>query len=291
MSEPVSAQTPPPRQAGAGTGGRLADLKLRLVSGIVLALVGLGALFSGSIYPFALVVMITAILMSWEWGRIVRGPEPDVPMIVHALAAGLAAGLTTFQAAGLGLAVLLVGTILIFALQFGNRPLMSSLGVLYTGLPAVALIWIRGDMPYGLSAILFLLLAVAVTDTFAFLAGRLIGGPKLLPSVSPNKTWSGLIGGVSAAGLMAVAFGWIVDVPPIPLAIAAVCLGLVAQGGDLAESALKRIYGVKDSSGLIPGHGGFMDRMDGIAAAATAAGLTALFVNPAEPARLLLFWL
>jgi phosphatidate cytidylyltransferase len=183
-----------------------------------------------------------------------------------------------------------VGTFLVFALMFGNRPLISALGVLYTGLPAIALIWIREDVPWGLNAILFLLLVVVATDTFAFLTGRLIGGPKLLERLSPKKTWSGLIGGITAAGVAAALFAWGLDLPDVVrLGLLAVCLGIISQAGDLAESALKRAYGVKDSSNLIPGHGGFMDRMDGIAAAAVAAGLAALFINPTEPARLLLF--
>jgi phosphatidate cytidylyltransferase len=286
MSRDMPGDVHPP---GGQSDGRLADLKLRLMSGSVLAIVGLAALFAG-VMPFALGVAAVAVVMSWEWGRIVRGPEIDVATIVHVLCAGLAALLTTFQAAALGLAVLLVGTFLVFALMFGNRPLMSAFGVLYTGLPAIALIWIREDVPWGLNAILFLLLVVAATDTFAFLAGRLIGGPKLLERLSPKKTWSGLIGGVTAAGAAAALFAWGLGLPDIVrLALLAVCLGIISQAGDLAESALKRAYGVKDSSNLIPGHGGFMDRMDGIAAAAVAAGLAALFINPTEPARLLLF--
>lgn len=270
-------------------GGKLADLKVRLLSGLVLAGIGIGALFAG-VYPFAVVVTVIAVLMSWEWSRVVRSAEPDIPMVVHVIATGFAAILTTFQAAALGLAVLLVGFFLVFALLFDNRPLMSALGVFYTGLPAIALIWIREDVPYGLVAILFLLIVVAATDTFAFFTGRLVGGPKLMPTLSPNKTWSGLIGGVTAAGILAYVFGWALDIPGGPLAVGAVLLGLVAQAGDLAESRLKRVYGVKDSSALIPGHGGFMDRMDGVVAAASAAGLTALFANPAAPAKLLLFW-
>lgn len=282
----MSGDMPPP---DTQSNGKLADLKLRLISGVVLAALGIGALFAG-VVPFALVVAAIAVVMSWEWGRIVRGPGVDVATVVHMLCAGLAAVLATFQAAALGLAVLLVGTFLVFALMFGNRPLMSALGVLYTGLPAVALIWLREDVPWGLHAILFLLIVVAATDTFAFLSGRLIGGPKLLERLSPKKTWSGLIGGVAAAALAAVLFGWLLGIPDgLRLAILAIGLGIISQAGDLAESALKRAFGVKDASQLIPGHGGFMDRMDGIAAAAIAAGLAALFMNPAEPARLLLF--
>ncbi len=279
-----------PRIVPAGRpAGRLADLKVRLASGAVLVLVALGAL-SGGPYAFGAVVTVVAALMSWEWGRVVRSMEPDAPMVVHVTAVALAGVLTIFHAAALGLAALLVGTFLVFALLFGQRPMLSALGVLYTGLPAVALIWIHADAPLGIVAIVLLIIIVATTDTFAFFSGRLIGGPKLVPRLSPNKTWSGLIGGVSAAAIAAAIFGWVVDIPPGRLAVDAVFLGLISQAGDLLESSLKRAFGVKDASNLIPGHGGFMDRMDGLAAAAGAAGLAALFLNPSAPAELLLYW-
>jgi phosphatidate cytidylyltransferase len=138
--------------------------------------------------------------------------------------------------------------------------------------------------------VLFILLAVAATDTAAYFTGRTIGGPKLWPAVSPNKTWSGLAGGVTAAALTGVVFpyvsgsGW-----SSWLAGLGLFLGLVAQGGDLAESALKRHFGLKDASNLIPGHGGFMDRMDGIVTASVAAALIALASEAYAPARALLY--
>lgn len=282
-------ETSPPEGPAAAPAGRLADLKVRLASGVVLVVVALGALAGGP-YAFGAVVTIVAALMSWEWGRVVRSVEPDIPMVVHVAAVALAGVLTIMQAAALGLAVLIVGTFLIIALMFGSRPMLSALGVLYTGLPAVALIWIHADAPLGVIAIVLLIIIVATTDTFAFFCGRLIGGPKLIPRLSPNKTWSGLIGGVTAAAIAAAFYGWVVEVPPGRLAIDAAFLGLVSQAGDLLESSLKRAFGVKDASNLIPGHGGFMDRMDGLAAAAGAAGLAALFFDPSAPAHLLLYW-
>lgn len=269
---------------------RLHDLKVRFVSGAVLSALSLLALFAGQV-PFAFVVTAVALVMSWEWGRIVRADEFDLPLLVHLVAVVVAAVLATMGLAALGLMALCIGTILVFALSFGSQPLLSALGVLYTGLAVVALIWIRGDIPLGLPAILFLLIAVAATDIFAFLAGRLIGGPKLLPAISPKKTWAGLIGGVSAAALTGVLTAlWLGDYPVAPLAIGGMMIALLSQAGDLAESSLKRAFAVKDSSNLIPGHGGFMDRMDGIAAAAIGVGLLALFAKPSAPAHFLLFW-
>jgi phosphatidate cytidylyltransferase len=137
--------------------------------------------------------------------------------------------------------------------------------------------------------VLFLLLAVWATDIGAYFAGRLIGGPKLMPRVSPNKTWSGLIVGVLAAGVVGAVFAMTqAGLSPVRMAIAGIVLGLVAQAGDLMESALKREYGVKDASALIPGHGGVMDRIDGLVAAVVLAAIFALAVNIHEPARVVL---
>ena len=136
---------------------------------------------------------------------------------------------------------------------------------------------------------MFIIATVLGTDTFAYFTGRLVGGAKLWPSVSPNKTGSGFLGGIGAAavggGIFANALG---GANIGRLAMVALALGIVAQGGDLAESALKRSFGVKDASGLIPGHGGFMDRMDGVVAAAVAAAVVGLVSNVYAPARALL---
>jgi phosphatidate cytidylyltransferase len=166
---------------------------------------------------------------------------------------------------------------------------MEFAGVLYAGMPAISLVWLRGDAPLGLDSIVLLLLIVWGTDTGAFIAGRSIGGPRLWARVSPNKTWAGLVGGVCAASLCAAIYvTWIgTGVNGKVVALAAV-LALVSQTGDLFESALKRAYGVKDASNLIPGHGGFMDRVDGLVFAAMAAAAFAAVVDPAHPARALL---
>ena len=147
--------------------------------------------------------------------------------------------------------------------------------------------WIRSDEPWGFAAILFLVAAVAATDVAAFFAGRTLGGPKLAPAISPNKTWSGFIGGITAAALTGAVAAHLFGGNPMTLALTGLALGVIAQGGDLAESALKRRFGVKDASNLIPGHGGFMDRVDGLIAAAIAAAVLASLINPAHPAAAL----
>ncbi len=267
------------------------DLLPRVLSGIALAAVAFGLLYAG-VVPFAVLVLGVTLAMCWEWGRVVRSGEPDAVLLVHGASVGGAVVLAASGYAALGLIALLGGTLVVTALRFGEKARMSALGVLYVGLPAISLLLLRGAGPHGFLGVLFVLVVVIATDTFAYVAGRLIGGPKLWPRVSPNKTWSGLAGGVAVAGTVGALFSQIVaGGAPLRMAALAIGLGVVAQGGDLAESALKRAFGVKDASSLIPGHGGFMDRMDGVVTAAPVAALIGLLVNMYAPARaLLLGW-
>lgn len=264
------------------------DLGLRLVSGVVMVAVALAALWSGP-YAFGALVLLAGILMCWEWGRIVRGREFDFAFFIHAGTLVLSFVLGALGYAALATAILLAGAITLIQIQFGERSILSAVGVLYTGLPALSLLWIRGDEPHGFMAVLFLLLLVVVTDTAAFATGRLAGGPKLWPAISPNKTWSGLIGGVSASALAAGLVAFYLGGSVRTMASMGFVLGLFAQAGDLAESALKRRFGVKDASNLIPGHGGVLDRLDGVVAVAIAAALFAVVRDPSAPARAVLF--
>jgi phosphatidate cytidylyltransferase len=269
--------------------GRLgADWTTRLVWGLVMAAAAAALLFAGPIPFYGLVVVVT-LLLSWEWTRLVHGGSADALMAVHLGASGLAAILAAMGWPALGLLALLIGAILAMLLTLGRSSGFAALGVLYAGLPAVAIIWLRSDAVLGLPAVLFLIAVVVATDTAAFLAGRLIGGRKLWPRVSPNKTWAGLLGAVAASVLVGAAFGLsLAAASPWRLALVGAGLAVVAQAGDLAESALKRRFGAKDSSALIPGHGGVMDRVDGLVAAATAVGLAAFVVNVHSPAHALL---
>ncbi len=267
------------------------ELSKRIASGIVIGAVAL-AMTYWSPSLFTILMLVIAAAMSWEWGRMVRGATlTDPAMIVHVFAVLLAVLLSASDMAGLAIASTVIGAIAVGALTFGvGNAQLSGAGVLYTGLPVVALGWIRGDEPLGFSATLFVLLSVIVTDIGAYASGRTIGGPKLWPSVSPNKTWSGLIGGVLAASLAGGLFAWVSGTGSASwLASLGLVLGLVAQGGDLAESALKRHFGVKDSSNLIPGHGGVMDRMDGIVTASVIAAIVAFAIDAYAPARALLY--
>jgi phosphatidate cytidylyltransferase len=289
-SPPVPA-TPESRSgAGRPSGGMPKDLMPRIASGVVLAAVAFALLYAG-VRPFTLFVFGVATAMSWEWGHIVRRAGIDTACVVHCTAVGAGVAMTGYGFAALGLITVVIGALIVLALRFGERAKLSALGVLYVGVPCIGLLWLRGDEPYGFRAVLFLVLAVIVTDTAAYAVGRTVGGPKLWPRVSPNKTWSGLIGGVSAAALASGLFALAVPGASTGLlALTGLVCGLVAQAGDLAESALKRAHGVKDASQLIPGHGGFMDRMDGLVGAAVVAALFALSLNMHAPARALLLW-
>lgn len=258
------------------------DLLRRAASALVLAPVVLAAVWLGGL-PFAALVAVIAAIVVLEWWSVTmprrtgRGAKPDPSAMVAAVAAGFAA---LAAAAGqlLFAALLLAGGAAIVALLHRGaigRWIWPILGVAYAGLPAVALVAVR-DLPGGLWFVLMLMVVVWVTDSVAYFGGRAIGGAKLWPRVSPGKTWSGaicgLLGGVCAGVVIAVIGEGSV---PVALAVAAV-LSIVSQVGDLVESAIKRRFGVKDSGKIIPGHGGVMDRVDGLLAAAVAGGLLCL---------------
>ncbi len=263
----------------------------RLISGIVLGLAAIGLTWAG-VWTFAALVLAVGLIVAWEWGRIVRKTEIDSILFVHAVSVVIAAALTLAGLAMLAVIALLVGAILAAILGFEKLGFSSGLGVLYSGLPVVVLIWIRQSPLYGFEAALFILLCVWASDTGAYFAGRGIGGPKLWPSVSPNKTWSGAMGGLTASLLVATAFKLaMTGLAWRPLLGMAAAMAVISQAGDLMESAIKRGYGVKDASGLIPGHGGFMDRVDGLIFAAVAAAVVAAVVDVHAPARAILTWL
>jgi phosphatidate cytidylyltransferase len=164
-------------------------------------------------------------------------------------------------------------------------------GGLYAAVALIAPVILRSDRAYGFSAIVFLFAIVWITDIMGYAVGRAIGGARLWPAVSPNKTWAGAIGGVGGALAAGLAVAWWDAMALVPIAILAVILSMVAQGGDLLESAVKRRFGAKDAGDLIPGHGGLMDRIDGfIAAAFVAAVIGVVRGGPDAAARGLLIW-
>ncbi len=259
---------------------RKANLRKRALSALVLGPLVLGVVYAGG-WLFYAAVVVTAVLAVREWVRMIA-PGPlgrsfylSCTAIALVMAVDVVAG--PLVALGLALALALVLAVVPWAGSArvrGSDRRVAAFGVPYVGASCVALTWLRGDAQAGLLLILFLLLTVWANDIGAFVVGRGIGGPRLAPSISPAKTWAGFWGGLVAAGLVgglvAVAAG--AREPLAVMALGAV-LAVVGQGGDLFESALKRRYKVKDSGQLIPGHGGLLDRIDGLVAAAPVLAL------------------
>jgi phosphatidate cytidylyltransferase len=188
--------------------------------------------------------------------------------------------------------LLLMGMLATAALAPSDRRVWTAAGIPYAGLLGMAPIVLRNDAQYGFLAIAFLFAVVWATDIVAYFVGRAVGGPKLAPRISPKKTWSGAVGGTVAAIGAALALAIAAGLPNLPaVGLIAAAASALAQAGDLFESALKRRFGAKDSSHLIPGHGGLMDRLDGFVAAAVFATLIGLIHGGVdEPARGLLVW-
>jgi len=286
------SQRRPRRLGGAeGTGAASNELALRVASAIALIAVSLLLTWAG-LWTFAALVLLCSMVVTWEWGRLVRGESLGPVLFSNGAAIAVALVLTASGMPIFGLAALAVGAVAVALLARSEpMPAWSIAGVIYLGLPAVCLIYLRSDAAYGWLAILFVFLVVWFADVGAYAIGRLIGGPRLAPRISPNKTWSGAVAGLVASGAAAFGLGyWMGGTAPVLLALVGVGLSAISQLGDLAESSVKRSFDVKDASNLIPGHGGMLDRLDALLFASVAAGLLAAIRNPAYPGQALLIW-
>jgi len=260
---------------------RWADLRLRLISAVILGPLALLCLwFGGS--AFVLMIGAGAVGVAREWVRLC-GSQMTQPAAVAVFAGLVAAVVATAFAYPLNaLAVLAGAAVLSCALaRMAGRSGIIGAGVPYIGLAAVALLWLRQDPAAGRADLLFLVLTVWAGDIGAYLVGRLVGGPRLAPHISPGKTWSGAIGGLLGGCLCGLLVAHLHTTPAATWRVVAVAaaLGLIAQAGDLLESLIKRHFGVKDSGHSIPGHGGLLDRVDGMLTAAPAAALLALVLG------------
>jgi phosphatidate cytidylyltransferase len=181
--------------------------------------------------------------------------------------------------------VLAAGAAAVIARGIAARPADAAFGALYIGAPCLALLWLRADEPHGEYWTALVLAVAWAADIAAFLVGSALKGPKLWPQFSPNKTWSGFVGGLLAASLAALAVARFLPIGLDPPRAAALGLfaGLATMAGDLWESMLKRRFGVKDSGDLIPGHGGLLDRVDGLMFAVLAVAAARLLVNLGWP--------
>lgn len=284
----------PPQPAQAGR----SNLATRTLSALALVPVAAAAIWAG--WPwFDALVFVFAALMIWEWTRVASGQAadparagalidwslPGTAPIVLVIAAMLEARLPAEATATVVPFWMVLGgaaataTFLAVPLH-RQRSLWFGAGVLYVVIPSLALLWLRDDPATGMGVetLAWVLAVVIATDTGAYAAGRSIGGPKLAAGISPSKTWSGLAGGVVCAALAGLATGLFLDLANIwKLMILSGSLAIVAQAGDLFESAFKRRFGVKDSSHIIPGHGGVLDRVDGLLTVSVAVALLNYF--------------
>ncbi len=274
----------PEQSPASAASGRLRDFYVRMASAIVLIpFVVLIAFFGGWVFIFGVAVM--GILVFSEWCRIAGGPEGPLSGLLFSITIGAAALAVGSQHLAIGLALLALAMLVALVVGSVRRPARwIAAGLAYSGLACISLIVLR-QSEGGISQIYFLLVVVWATDTAAYIVGRTIGGPKLWPSISPKKTWSGSIGGLVfgiAAGIAFTAVSdAVLDIRAIGLAA---LLSIATQVGDLFESAFKRMFSVKDSGNLIPGHGGILDRLDGfLAAAMVAAAFWALETSLFQP--------
>ncbi len=256
-------------KATAGAAPARNEFGVRAASAAVLAIAGLALLWAGGV-PWALLILLAVGAAAAEWGAMWRLPlGTRASLVAASVAATLLAALGQ-AGAGIGVAVLLA------AGAAAARQRVLAAGFLYVVVPGVALLWLRHHHG-GLVHVLLVFLATWASDTGAYLAGRRFGGPKLAPLLSPRKTWSGAAGGLASAIVVGAVIG--LAAPHRHLfgtAFEAALLAIAAQVGDLAESAAKRRAGVKDSGVMIPGHGGLLDRVDGLMFAAPLAALLVL---------------
>lgn len=260
----------------------------RFASALGLAAVALAAVHFGQPW-FMLLIAVGVVLMAREWPELCLAgagtrslwrPKPPVKAVVFVAAVVLAFALAATARYGWALAMAGLGAVAVFGLS-REMPALSraffAAGVPYIVVPASALLYVGLDPAHGARTIYWVFAVVWATDIGGYLVGRTFGGPKLSPAVSPGKTWSGLFGATFAAVLAGAAFAWVAPSGAAGrLALAAVAVSLVAQGGDLAESVVKRHFAVKDSGSIIPGHGGLFDRLDGLVAAVTLVAGAAL---------------
>jgi phosphatidate cytidylyltransferase len=267
------------------------SLTLRILSAVVLAPLALGTAYLGGLI-FLAFWAVAALGVLWEWDSLVCTRDRNTVFAMGALT--IVGGAVLWELGRMVPAVILtgLGVLGVATLASSSRRMWCVAGLICAGMLLYAPVVLRRDPAYGLTAILFLFAVVWLTDIVAYFVGRAVGGPKLAPNISPNKTWSGAVGGLAGglAGGMAVAMlTGMVNIAAI--AAVAATLSVAAQIGDLAESAIKRRFNVKDTSGLIPGHGGLMDRLDGFFGAAVVAVAFGLAREGLDfPGRGLLFW-
>ncbi|MFT4782971.1 MAG: phosphatidate cytidylyltransferase [Paracoccaceae bacterium] len=248
------------------------DLAPRTIWGVAMVVVGVIAIRLGGVWFQMLAVFVTAVMV-WELARMIRSDDGPYAMLLAALTASVLSGVL---GAGGGLYLMLLFVPAVLGAVTAKREQITfflyALGIVFAGWGLVTFREIHGG-----TWIFWLVFVVVVTDIAGYFAGRIIGGPKFWPAISPKKTWSGTVAGWIGAALVGWAFLGFTTAGTDLIWISAL-LSFASQLGDVAESAVKRRTGVKDSSGLIPGHGGLFDRFDGLLGASLFMLLTALVV-------------
>ncbi|WP_271506444.1 phosphatidate cytidylyltransferase [Bradyrhizobium sp. CCBAU 11357] len=257
-----------PDSAPVGAKPAPSNLVMRVLAALVLAPLTIAIAYAGG-WLWALLVTLVSIGLFAEWLMVVGAGSAALTgagtVVIAMMGASVAFGaLKTSVVTGL------IGGAIVTLIARGKF-LWAASGFAYAAAALLASILVRKDLVNGFSALMFVLLVVWATDIGGYFAGRSIGGPKLWPRVSPKKTWAGALGGFAASLAVAAGFAACGIGKVVPLLLVGAVLSVVSQLGDLFESAVKRRFGVKDSSHLIPGHGGLLDRLDGFVAAILAA--------------------
>jgi phosphatidate cytidylyltransferase len=263
--------------------GNTGDFATRIVAGVTLAAIALlGAVLGGWVTAFVLGIVMSIVHLEWA----AMTEQSPWPTAVFTVGLVVALAMITLGYPGTGLVIVGLAILTTTATMYLWRPL----GVLYASMLGVGLLALRNS-DGGLAAVLLLFAVVWATDTGAFFAGRLIGGEKLWPAISPNKTWAGAIGGLVAGVVAGLVAAPLFNVSlSVPLAIIILLVSVASQAGDLFESAIKRWFDVKDSGSIVPGHGGLMDRVDGLTFAAGLAALIGYLHGGGNVAQGLLAW-
>lgn len=246
----------------------------RVLASAVLIPAALGAVYVGG-WVLGLWTTAAGLAMAREWVRIVHRESLGWRFGLHALALGSSQALLALDRPDWALSAILFAALLasVAAQARGERAVWAVLGIVYVAVPCFAFVWLRHLVPFGFETVVWLLGVVWATDSAAYVAGSIFGGPKLAPLVSPSKTWAGAVAGLAAGTLISIVLAQAVGASASWQFVgASVVLSVLTQCGDLAESFLKRTFGVKDASDLIPGHGGALDRLDGLIFATLGLG-------------------
>lgn len=253
-----------------GPSGGLSNLQTRVLSAAVLIAVVLPLTWYGGV-PFRLLCAVIGGAMLYEWLHMSPDLARNHKLVLAAMLVVVLLLLIVAAPAHIVLATLAAAVVAAVVLgRVRGAGGEAALGLGYAGFSAVSLALLRDDDRQGLLAILFLFAVVWATDICAYFVGRAIGGPKLAPAISPGKTWSGAIGGAAGGIAAGMAVAWYAGFADFAAVLVCLVLSVVGQVGDLFESSIKRRHGTKDSSNLIPGHGGVLDRVDALVAAAFA---------------------